>query len=255
MNKAQSYSIIQFFPDTSRNEGINLGVLLFEQDSNRIYTRIKTDLSRLAKSSDEASLSFLKIAAEEFELRIKKEFLKNPAIETLQRFQSMRANNFRLTSVMPTFALNASVEVDRLFESLVGEDQKSERKQKVSAQLKSGLKSLNALSIFDNNPEPVNIPRYNIKLRPDLGQRRDVYNLIEAARFDDSEIGLEQAGKFSLAGKALESSLGMRLIIVGQFGDQSDDYFKAIKEDLAKANTALYRMDQLDVFARDFAMH
>ncbi|MFP4405029.1 hypothetical protein, partial [Rhodosalinus sp.] len=175
--------------------------------------------------------------------------------DVLKRFQLMRSNNVRLTPMMPSFGRDGEAEVQRLFEELVGVAPRQPRRTKVSIRLKRELKRLDVLKMFDQNPESISLPRYSLILRPDLGIRREVYNVISAARFDDPERGIEQAGKHALEGRAVHKNLGMKLVVVGDFGEQPVDYFEAIREDLQQANTALYRMDNLEKLAQDYLLH
>lgn len=255
MNESQSYSIVQYYADADRHEGLNLGVLLFDHDQKKVRSRFTRDFSRVLKLVSGLNKSFLQLALEEFEKRVQFEISGQTSISSLKRFQSMRSNNIRLTPIMPTFAVDAEEEIDRLFDELVGDDKATARRKKVGSELKAGLRGLNLLRFFDQNPEPVSLPRYNVRLKPDLTIRRDRFNLIEAARFDDPEIGIGEAGRHSLAGKALFSSLDMQLIIVGDFGEQSDDYFNSIQEDLEAANTKLYRLSDISGLARDYVFH
>ncbi|RKF13468.1 DUF3037 domain-containing protein [Roseovarius spongiae] len=256
MKRSQtSYSIVQFFPDSVREEGLNLGVLLYDADKERVLSRFSSDFSRIMKSSAAINKSFLNIAIDELKSRIDREIAKKPAFESLKRFQSMRANNIRLTPFLPTFAEDAEIEIERLYDDLVGDVERKPRKSKVAVKLKRELRRLNLLDRFDQNPQPISLPRYNLKLRPDLAIRRERYNLIEASRFDEPERGLEQAGKHALAGRALMKNLGMQLVVVGDFGEQSNDYVAAIKEDLARSNTSLFLINELGELAKRYTLH
>lgn len=250
-----SYAIVQFLPDPDRQEGINLGILLYDEDEQRVHVRFSEDLSGKFRGSNDINKSFVFVALEELQYRLKREVEKQPSIEALKRFRAMRSNNVRITPFLPVFAYDFDEEVQRLFEALVGDSKKKTRKQRVSIKLKSGLKKLNVLEKFDQHPDPVSLPRYRLKLKPDLAIRRERYNLIEAARFDEPERGLEQAGRHALAGRALRENLNMSLIVVGDFGSLPNDYFAAIKEDLERSDTQLFRVDRLDDMATQFTLH
>lgn len=255
MKQASSYTIVQFLPDPDRQEAVNLGVLLYDADTARIFSRFVQDTSKIAARCVGSNKNFLNIAVGELKKRVDHGRYKSMSFDELKKFQSGRSNNIRLTPLLPTFSRDVEAEVERLFEALVGEADAVPRRPKVATRLRAGLRQLHALKYFDLRPEPVSLPRYNLVLRPDLAIRKSQLNLIEAARFDEPDIGISQAGKYALSGKALHSNLGMRLIVVGDFGAQSEDYYRAIKQDLEAANTKLYRMDQLSDLTRDFTIH
>ena len=79
--------------------------------------------------------------------------------------------------------------------------------------------------------------------------------MIDAARFEPAEEGLAEAGKRALEGRALAGSLNNRLVAIGDFGDQPNDFFEAIRDDLERASTKLYRMDDLRPFADSVRLH
>lgn len=255
MEKNIAYTIIQFLPDPDRLEAINLGILLFDQRERRVHFRFTDDYSRITRSFSHVNKTFLNLAVGEIQERLKREASKPDALEALRRFQTMRSNNIRLTPFLPTFANRPMEELDRLYEELVGEISRKPRRQRVGQRLKVGLRQLHVLQNFDQNPESVSLPRYKLKITPDLAIRRESMNLIEAARFDEPDMGLTQAGRHALAGRALNQNLNMKLIVVGDFGDQPRDYYEAIKEDLERADTLLFRMDDLVEFAQAFAVH
>jgi len=250
-----AYSLVQITPDAARGERVNVGIFVFDFGSGHVAHRFADDFARVSKLGNKHPDSFLRFALEELTARVEQEFRGPFSEKTIRRFVSTRANSIRMSNLEPVFGYDVGREVDRLFDELVGTHERKSRDTRVSTKLRQGLKRLDALKFFDNKPEAVSLPRYDIKIRPDLGIRRGRYNLIKAARFDDRDKALSDAGYHVLAGRALHDTLGMQLVVVGEFGDQSSDFAESIREDLSRSNTMLYRMDELPKLAQDFTVH
>lgn len=250
-----AYSLVQISPDSVRGERVNVGVLVFDLETGAVVHRFSEDFSRVSKLGYKRSDSFLKFALDELKARVESEFSRPVDRQSLRRFINSRANNIRLSDLEPAFGPDAPTEAERLFEKLVGTRERQKRDTRVTVKLRSGLQKLGILNRFDNKPEPVSLPRYDIKLRPDFGIKRERYHLIEAARFDDRESALKAAGFHVLAGRAIHDTLNMKLVVVGDFGDQPSDFVENIRDDLARAKTALYDMNALGDMAQDYTFH
>jgi hypothetical protein len=85
-----------------------------------------------------------------------------------------------------------------------------------------------------------------VNVQADYGYQNGVYNLIDAARFDNPQRGLAEAGKRVLEGKALSEMLGKRLIVVGEFGAQSDRFVENLRDDFESVGAKLFRLEEVD---------
>lgn len=243
-----SYAAIQYSSNPERFEALNVGVVIYDHTSNRLSSKITSDFSRVSKLFGKVNKTFLKLSLDDFVARVRSE-VATGGHEALQKFKNSRSNNLCLTSFFPVNASSLEDAQQLLFPELVGEIHSVKRATRVSQKLKYGLKELSILKRFDQHPEPVTLPRYNHVIKPDLGIRNDYYQLIEAVRFDDPEQGFKETGSHALAGRALYAShMSSRLVVVGDFGEQPNSFFEAVREDLEAAHTKLYRLDNLKQF-------
>ena len=121
--KPAYYSLIQFCPDPSRAEAVNLGVLLFCPEAGFIGARTSASNERAAKLAgrqaiDSASLNSAKRAIER-RLEVDRDSFQT--LEDLQRFVDTRANALKLTQPRPVKVLDPAEDLVKLFEELVGD--------------------------------------------------------------------------------------------------------------------------------------
>lgn len=246
-----SYAAIQFSANPEKFESLNVGVVLFDHETKEIAAQVTKDFSRVSKVFGKVNKTFLKIALDDFVSRIRSEMVTGNG-EKLDLFRKSRVNNLLLTPFRPVSAESIHDAQQFLFQELVGSHTPKKRATRVARKLKDGLNELSILKNFDQSPDPVTLPRYNYVIRPDLGISNMHYQLIEAVRFDDAESGFSAAGAHALAGRALASNnMSSRLVVVGDFGEQPNGFYQAVKEDLEAADTKLFRMDDLQSFARE----
>ena len=256
MNKLRaSYAIVQYSPQPERFEAVNVGVVVFDHLKRVVLSRLSVDVSRVKRLSKDVNKVFVVNALSDFVSRLEYEFLRSESLQELQAFREKRSNNFNLTPIVPVIGDNLNDQLESLFLDLVGEPHKKQRSERVSSKLRSALKSEGVIQLLDKRPKPVSIERYGVLLRPEYGFQNGHYNLIDAARFDSAEEGLAEAGKRALEGRALAESLNNRLVVIGDFGDQPNDFFEAIRDDLERASTKLYRMDDLASFSVSVRQH
>lgn len=116
------YSLIQFCPDPSRAEVVNVGVLLFCPEARYIAARTARGKARAEKlvgksGVDSASLNAAKQAIEH-RLEVDREGFQT--IEDLRRFVDTRANVLKLTDPRPVKVFDPQDDLRKLFEELVG---------------------------------------------------------------------------------------------------------------------------------------
>lgn len=250
-NKSASYSIIQYSPHPERYEFINIGVVIFDAEKRIVHSKFSDNFSRAKKFFKDLNVSYVKLALEDFNNRISFEFGKGFDKHGMEKFLSNRVNIFRATPMLPIVLSNLSLDLDALFDQMVSSQPKNNRAERIGVKLSKALSNEGVLSLLDKKPEVVHIPKYGVNIRAHYGYKNGVYNLIDAANFDDPEKGLAEAGKRALEGKFLAETLDRRLIVVGDFGDQSNDYFRAIYDDLEQADTKLFRLGDLSGLARE----
>ena len=115
------YSLIQFCPNTSRMETVNVGVVLFCPASGYLDART-TGNNRRAKSlvgADNFDRYSLNAAKRSINQRLVVEKNSFDSLEDFQKFVETRGNDLRLTKPRPVKVFNPEQEMNRLFDELV----------------------------------------------------------------------------------------------------------------------------------------
>ena len=244
-----SYSIVQFSPRPERFEFINVGVLVFEKQQRRVVSKLSSDFGRVRKFFGEASSSFLKSALEDFSDRVEYELSKCEFNISAEKFNSKRLGMFQITPILPISGKNASEVAANLFTDLVDVKVRHVPIERVGTRLATAFKDAGVFSLLEKQPKPVRIEKWGVSVKADFGYQNGVFNLIDAARFDESERGLAEAGKRILEGRALAETLEHRLVVVGDFGDQSNSFVDSLKDEFDEAEAKLFTLKEIDKLA------
>jgi hypothetical protein len=115
------YSLLQFCPDPSRAEVVNLGVVLFCPEVRFIAAKTAASNLRAAKlvgrsRFDSASLDAAKLAIER---RLEVDRERFQTLEDFQYFVDTRANVLRLTTPRPVKVFDPEEDIRQLFDELV----------------------------------------------------------------------------------------------------------------------------------------
>lgn len=253
-----SYSIIQFSPVPERFEYVNAGVVVFESRSGGVAIKLSKDFSRMKKFFGEINATFLRSALHDFSQRVALHF-SSPDISAfgIEEFNAKRAELFRLTPLNAVAGYHTDTVAEKLFDELVVGYGPLKRTERVSALLTDAFRQSGVLSLLDKRPEPIHIDQYGVSLQADYGYQNGVYNFIDAARFDNPNRSLAEAGKRVLEGKALSEMLGKRLIVVGDFGTQSSRFVENLRDDFESVGAKLFRLEEVDKLSEEIrkSMH
>lgn len=248
-DNSMSYSIVQFSLRPERFEFVNVGVLVFDRRSARVVSRLSSDFARVRKFFEDASPSFLKMALLDFAERVEYEFGKKNFEISAAEFNSKRAGIFQITPVLPVAGTDADKVVAGLYSDLVEAKSQNKRVQHINTRLTEAFREVGVLPLLEKRPKAVLIEKWGVNIKADYGYQNGVYNLIDAARFDDAERGLSEAGKRVLEGRALAETLEHRLVVVGDFGDQPESYVSNIREELVDAGAKLFTLNEVSILA------
>lgn len=246
-----AYSIVQFSPRPERFEFINVGVLVFDGGRGKVISKHSSNFSRVKRFFGDASPSFLKMAVADFSEQVEYEFRKRRFEISAVDFNSKRAGIFQITPLLPALGENPHEIAQSLFVELVEAKVKNKKSERVSTRLTHALKDAGVLPLLQKRPKAVQIEKWGVSVKADYGYQNGVYNLIDSARFDDSERGLAEAGKRVLEGRALAETLDHRLVVVGDFGEQSNSFVRDLKEEFSKADSKLFTLDEVDILANE----
>ena len=230
MNAKRGYfSLVQFCPNPSRAEAVNLGVMLFCPEADFIAARMAVGNRAAAKlvgreGVDSAALNAAKRAIEH---RLRVDRASFQTLDDFQQFVDTRANVLKLTSPRPLKVVEPEAELNGLFEELVGGRARRARKSLVFPQLDdlfSRLKQQGRARL----DQTVTIPIFETPLHiPYIYPNGDL-NLVKPQRFSNQEShAVKVAGHLAMKGDLLlrhgEDREGKKhLVIVTSFEPSGD---------------------------------
>ncbi len=253
------YSLIQYCPDLSKAESVNVGVLLFCPDMKFIDARTSSGNDRVRKffgreSFDSARLQAAKRAIET-RLRLCREDFRT--VDDLDHFIETRANELLMTAPRPIKVFNPEADLDALFKELVGGRVKKEVHVPEIPQLDQAFRS----SSFVNRvqfDQQVEIPVLGREIHVPYAYRNGALNLIKPQQFPKTEGNVkETAMRLAIEGDLLsrhaaEDGTKRKLIVVSvtaQSGDgEREDWIRRI---LKEYHTRLVVPSQLEEFVQE----
>jgi hypothetical protein len=125
------YSLVQFCPDMSRLEAVNVGVLLFCPEGGFIEARTLHHNKRVTKLFSSVDEIALDAAKRSLEARLQVARANFKSVEDLQKFVDTRANELRLTPPRPVKVENPQQELATLLEELVGKEPTKQKRLKL----------------------------------------------------------------------------------------------------------------------------
>lgn len=116
------YSLVQFCPNPSRLEAVNVGVVLFCPEAEFLDARTSSSNRRAEQlvgrgNLERAALNAAKRSIER-RLEVDRESFKN--VEDLRKFIDTRGNSLKLTESRPVKVVDPAEELEKLYEELVG---------------------------------------------------------------------------------------------------------------------------------------
>ena len=115
------YSLIQFCPDPSRAEAVNVGIVLFCPEAEFIAARTARGNKRAAKlAGGKFNREELNAAKRAIERRVEVDGEAFRTLDDLERFANSRGNALRLTLPRPVKVFDPKADLERLFDELVG---------------------------------------------------------------------------------------------------------------------------------------
>jgi hypothetical protein len=222
------YSLIQFCPDASRLEAINVGVVLFCPDTGFLAARTAAGNQRAEKivergTLDKAALNSAKRAIEQ-RLEVDRAAFQN--LDDLQRFVATRGNTLKLTDPRPVKVFDPQQDLDSMFDELVGGRARSKARTPMAPELDSVFRRLSDQGRARLDWE-LNVPVVGRTLRVPYAYRNGAWNLVKPQRFSSSESSaINTAMRLALEGDLLQRHSNdeegaRRLIVVSLFRDET----------------------------------
>ena len=158
---------------------------------------------------------------------------------------------------MPIMVEDCEVELQKLFLELVGKENNPPREPRIRRKLKEAF-ARNGVEHYLDKPDEIALPEYGLKINAPYGYQNGCYNLVDGIRISDNiSDGLREVGKKAIEGNLLWKHFEgagpncKRLIIVGDFSQQSNEFYHAVQDQMDDANVKLHRLDNLRPLLND----
>lgn len=254
--KHGKYALVQYCPVPERLEFLNIGVALVVPSIQYIGIKFAKGHSRIEKVFGKQPKPYLDAVKEGFANRLRLELGRAHSEGSFSDFARKRANDVRLSPLMPVMVDDPEADLKRLFVELVGDDEPSQREPRIRRKLREAFVQHRVEHYLDKAPE-VELPEYGLKIHVPFGYQNGCYNLVDGMRLPSSvSDGLREAGKRAMEGSLIWKHFAgrpdrKRLVVVGDFHEQSNAFYHAVEDQMAEANVKLYRMDDLRPLLHD----
>lgn len=252
-----SYSLIQFSVAPDRMEFLNVGVIVAVPETAFVAVRFAEDHPRIERLFGRSALVRLQDLKPGFALRVEAEFVRGGS-QGFSGFLGRRANELRATPLLPVVVdpLDPEPTVDQLFAELVGEDERSRRGPRMASRLRTAFDKAGVFGMLDPRPAAVELPE-GITVQTPFAYQNGAYNMIDGLQLNrDPKAAMREVGLRAFEGARLwkhtsKSEHPTRLVAVADVGEQSEEFYEAVQEELYRNDVRLYRLDQLGPLIED----
>lgn len=250
------YSLIQFCPDASRAETVNLGVILFCPSTGFLKAKTSSNSRRAEKlvNPDKLARKALRqsLLAIEKRLVVDQESLRD--IESLHRFVATRGNTLQLTSFRPVRVTDPAQNLSELFEELVEEMvSKSVNSRTMFPELDELFTRLSEEGRAELDYR-IQLPVMEIDFKVPFAYQNGVLNLVKPQRFvdDDSQKALNLAIRGNLIQKhGLSNAIPSKLVVVSRFESKCEgDFISHVESLLTEYGVEHVKESGLEAFVK-----
>lgn len=246
------YSIIQYCPDASRLEAVNLGVALFCPEPRFLQASFGRSRSRVSCLFGKQDWDFIALQQSAIEDRFNSERQAFQKLHDLENFIARRANAVTMTPPRFVKVDDPKQELESLLRQMVGSQAPAAPKvPNIAAEL-GGLLQTAGVSSRLRKDVVVHPPALPKPFRAPFAYQNGRLNLIEAIRFD-SETATTEFNKASA--KAVEGRFlsdyrdpefgALSLVVVGRFSGGQVRERETAKAVFEKNGVPLYTLDAL----------
>lgn len=255
--KAGKYALVQFCPVPERMEFLNIGIVLIVPELEYVGVKLARSNARIDRVFGKQPNSYMDDVKKSFEHRLLHEFSGRFDEDRISDFARRRANDIRISSIQPVMVDNPAIDLESLFLELVGKEEPISREPRIRQKLKEAF-VMNGVESLLEKPDDIELPEYALKINAPYAYQNGCYNLVDGMRFSEKHSdGFSVAGKKAMQGNLLwkhferNEAERKRLIVVGDFSRQSNEFYHAVEEQMQSANVRLYRLDKLHPLLED----
>jgi len=256
------YSLIQFCPDASRMEVVNVGVVLFCPVLDFLDVRISKNTKRAEKLVGRYHIQrkALKAANEAIESRFEVDRESFQTIKDLEKFIDTRGNWLRLTQARPMKVIDPKPELEKLFTELVDEKALPSETKVLFPKLDNAFSKLQSEGRARLNLN-VPVPVLDRSLQVPYAYQNGYLNLVKPQRFSHQESSsINSAMRLAIEGDLVnrhgtDQNQKTQLIIVSSFDDEENtDLIEIINNLFHEYNVENKTKDQIAEFVMEIEL-
>lgn len=253
------YALVQYCPVPERLEFLNIGLVLVVPEIAHVKVRFARGQARLDRAFGRQPKGYLDTLKVSFGERLRNELSNFRGDAAFDEFVQKRANEMRVSRLQSVCISDPLRDFDRLFEELVGDDEPASREPRMRRKLREAFVLHNVEHILDS-PGDVELPEFGLRIHVPYGYQNGCYNFIDGMRLSASvSDGLREAGKRAMEGgliwKHFQEGPCKRLVVVGDFSQQSNEFYHAVQSQFDEANVKLHRFDDMRPLLKDILDH
>ena len=256
------YSIIQYCPDPSRMEAVNIGVALFSPEPHFLQAKFGRRRTRITQLFGKQDWEFVKLQQTAIEARLTHDGKDFRTLDQFEAYISRRANALMMTPPRPMKVENAERDLAHLLHRLVGsKGEAAQRAARVSKELEEVLKTEGVASVLRRNVtvHPPSLPK---AFKAPFAYRNGRLNLIEPVQFEGQTPSaiFNKASVLAVEGGLLEDyddpQLGkLGLVVVAKFApDQLREQASAATV-FEKHRVPMYTFGALEPLIQEIRLH
>jgi hypothetical protein len=247
------YSLIQFLPDPSRLEAVNVGIVVYSSADKKLQVRMSRSNQRIRKFFGNQNWYIINRAKSAIVDQLRSQLFLS--VDHLEAYISERANAIQLTTPRPVRIGDLQANADQLFRRLVGAD--FEPRRRVSRNLNARFLDA-GVSSFVQKSVSIEISKMKKSIRVPYAYQNGRFNLITPVQFDsDAEAIIAKTGKSQFEGHLIRNekhpSHGeMQLVVVANFDESIESSTREfVTNALRESSVTVYTFDNLDPLIED----
>jgi hypothetical protein len=256
------YSIIQYCPDPSRLEAVNIGVALFSPELHFLRAKFGRRRTRISQLFGKQNWEFVRLQQSAIEARLSRDEKAFQTLEEFESYVSRRANALIMTSPRPMKVENPEQDLENLVRRLVGpRGEAAQRAARISKELEEILRNVGVASSLRRNVtvHPPSLPK---AFRAPFAYQNGRLNLIEPVQFEGQSAAtiFNKASVLAVEGELLEDykdpefgNLG--LVVVAKFAPEQDQERTSATTVFDKHRVPMYTFGTLEPLIEDIRRH
>lgn len=254
------YSLVQYCPDPSRMEVVNVGVILHAPKVGKLVYRLTANDRRLQRLFGRQNRELIQLERQALAERLGPGLEAFPSDEAFLEFAETRAGLLRLSRPRHIKVSDADTEIHHLFERLVGDDPAPRRRVGQARQLFEEALFSHGLKTAVSRAVQITLPDLNRTFSAPYSYRNGHLNLIEPVNFVSAESAFDTACRRAVEGRAIAraedpANGAMKLIVVAHFSEEGSSQKELVRATLIDSDVELYDLQSVEPLLADIRRH